>query len=573
MGQFFPDEPDLPLLELEEPALAGRISELEEMLADGWLPDHLRPPPADTPRGFSASAERIFAGSSLEKVDRREPQAWQTAAWQFSDAIGEVKFAAGVLGSILSRVRLYAGVVDDIQRAPVSVTAFMEALGPVEGAVQAGVTEEALKYADEIVSDLREQSMGGTSTLMRNSAVNIWVAGEFYLIRDTKWRIASVSELTRSTDPRGGYELITTRTGKQPRKKLDPDAFVARIWRNHPRWSGEADSSLLGVLDPCEELVLLEQAKRVITRSRLNAGGLFVPDGVGTIDLEKQLFETANTPIRDESAAATIVPLLLQGPAELGKEIKLIDLSRRVDEDLLKQEERLIDRLLSGLDLPKEFVTGLSGVKFANGIVIDDELFRSHVEPLALLIVDSFTQVVLRPSLRAKGIPEEIINKCVVWYDPSTVISRPDRSQAANDGYDRKVLSAKAWRAARGFTELDAPDDDEIIRRLALEKAMIAPEMATVLVEALNPAFFAAQRAANQEASGMPGDISQLLEGGTMPSSPGELPPPPVPGAPAEPQPGDEIPPGRPESNEMFQGGEIQPGGVMPPRRIRGGTR
>lgn len=567
MGSYFPDEPASPNgTQVSDPELAERIEELEELLASGGVPDHLLPPPADTPRSFTASAERIFAGSKLEKVDTREPMAWQTAAWQFSDAIGEVKFAANILGSILSRVRLYAGVVDDIQRAPVSATQYIDQLGPEGGATQSGVTEEALRYADEIVADMREQSYGGTSTLMRNAAVNTWIAGEFYLIRDKKWRIASVSEFRRSTDPNGGFELVTSRKNNAAKKKLDPEDFTARIWRNHPRWSGEPDSSVLGVLDICEELVLLEQCKRVITRSRLNAGGLFVPDGVGTVDLEKELFEAANSPIRDESAAATIVPLLLQGPAELGKEIKVLDLSRRVDEDLLKQEERLIDRLLSGLDLPKEFVTGLSGVKFANGIVIDDELFRSHVEPLALLIVDSFTQVVLRPSLRARGVPEEIIGKCVVWYDPSTVISRPDRSQAANDGFDRKILSAKAWRAARGFTELDAPDDNEIIRRLALEKAMIAPEMATVLVESLNPAFFAAQRAEQQKASGMPSDVSQLLQGDTMPSSPGENPPPAVPGVPGEPQPGDAIPPGRPEANPMFQGGEIQPGGVMPPR-------
>lgn len=572
MSAYFPDE--VPARNGSAPAVAGpdldsRVDDIEQLMADGWIPEHLRPPRADVPRAFNASAERIFAGSALEKVDKREPAAWQTAAWQFADAVGEVKFASTVLGSILSRVRIYAGVVDDIQRSPVSVTAFLEDLGPAEAVADTSVTRQAMEYADEIVADLREQAYGGTSTLLRNAAINIWVAGEFYLIRDNKWRVASVSELTRSTAPDGGFELITSRSNKGSRKKLASEDFVARIWRNHPRWSAEADSSMLGVLDQCEELVLLEQAKRVITRSRLNAGALFVPDGVGTVDLEKTLFEAANAPIRDESAASTIVPILLQGPAELGKEIKILDLSRRVDEDVMKQEERLIDRLLSGLDLPKEFVTGLSGVKFANGIVIDDELFRSHVEPLALLIVDSFTQVVLRPSLRARGISEDIISKCVVWYDPSTVISRPDKSQAANDGFDRKVLSAKAWRSARGFTEFDGPDDDELVKRLALEKAMIPPEMATVLVESINPAFFAAQRAAQQDASGMPDDISSLLEGGTMPSNPGDLPPAGVPGMPAEPQPGDAIPPGRPEANEMFQGGKIQPGGVMPPRGRR----
>ena len=43
----------------------------------------------------------------------------------------------------------------------------------------------------------------------------------------------------------------------------------------------EPDSSMVGVADAIEELLMLQRLTRSVTRSRLNAGMLFVPDGIG----------------------------------------------------------------------------------------------------------------------------------------------------------------------------------------------------------------------------------------------------------------------------------------------------
>lgn len=498
--------------------------------------------PYSTPRGLTAAAERLTLNSAIrESVDKRKVSAWQTAAWQFFDQIGEVKFAFSLIGQIVSRVRIYPAYLQDGEQTPISVTEFLRRFDEDDDSTE-HKTRKAMEAAQAVMDDLQQNALHSISSMLREAAINLSVPGEFYLVKHKgKWLIASGDELVQNgSGSSSTYKLKKDRVNQQGEDEIEKGAFVARIWRAHPRYSGEPDSSMLGVLDQCEQLVIIDQAMRIITRSRLNAGAVFIPEGVGASNLETVLSETATAPLEDEAALSSVVPLLLRGPAELGKEIKHIDFARKVDGDMLEQQSRALDRVLAGLDIPKDIVQGLSNARYSNAIVISDEMFRSHIEPLVLLIVDTFTQIYLRASMKKEGIDEELVQNFVVWYDPSDIVTRPDRSQAANDGFERKVLSGKAWRQARGFSETDAPDDEELIQRLALERATIPPEMGGPMIETLNPNFFKKLREENQEASEMPPDVKNIIDPG--------------PGAPPEDGPQDDL-----------GGGEISQGGFMPP--------
>jgi hypothetical protein len=506
-----------------------------------------RSAPYSQPRPLVAAAEPLkLTGNSRDRVDRRKPSAWQTASWQFFDQIGEIKFAFNLIGQAISQVRIYPAYVQNTDSPPVKVEELLKRLEDKD--TTAHKTRQASKVATEAVEDLVHNAKNGISSFLREAAINISIPGEFYLVNHKgSWHCVSGDELQGSA---GAYKLKSDRMSSTAEEQLSESAYVARVWRAHPRFSAEPDSSMLGVLDACEELVLLDQAMRIITRSRLNAGALFIPDGVGATTIEEQIAAAATGPIEDESAATTVVPLLLRGPAELGKEIKLIDLSRRVDSDMLDQQSRALDRVLAGVDIPKDIVQGLSQARYSNAIIITDEMYKSHIEPLILLLVDSLTRIVLQPALKKAGIDPDLSNNLVIWYDPSDIVTRPDRSQAANDGFDRKTLSAKAWRSARGFTEMDAPDEDELILRLALEKAQVPPDMAQVVLENLNQSFFDKEREEGQATSEMPGEIQQLLDPNATPAMPEQ----PEPGPPEE-GPADDL-----------NGGEVSPGGFMPPR-------
>lgn len=517
-----------------------------------------------TPRPIVGSTEKLNLTKGAERVDKRPTSAWQTAAWQCFDAIGEVHFAFSLIGQIMSRVLLYPAVVEDQDEAPLHVDDYAKQLKEQSGA-DIPMTERVLQAATELMDDLALHAEGGLSNMLRLMALNLSVPGELYFCNiNDRWVIASTDELLQQGTSLRYKRMRSSRSNSTDAQgiSLPPDTFIARIWRAHPRFTGEPDSSMLGTLDDCELLVLLQQSMRSITRSRMNAGIMFIPEGITSfvagnegMSVEEALTTSSLESVKDETAQATVVPQILKGPPDLGDKIKWIPYGRQIDQQFIDLLDKTLQRVLQGLDIPKEIVAGLSDAKFANAIVITDELFKAHVEPLVLLVIDSLTTVYLRPLLIKKlGLgnnprivddASNIINRLVVWADTSNISSRPDKSQAANEGYDRHALSAQAWRATRGFSETDKPSEQELLLRLIMEKGQVPPDIAETVIRAINPEFFEAARA---EVSEIPPEIEQLLAPVV-----GEQPPPPAPsgqtGTPLE---------------QQLSGAEINPNGTTP---------
>ena len=408
------------------------------------------------PRSLSASAARI--GPAKDHRAKRPTSAWQAEAWRYAETIGEVKFAFDMVAALVSRVRLYAAVVDDPDMVPVEASLFLDSIH--KAGLNAEESTKVIRAAQEVVSDLMLHSQGLGSGFLRDIATNLQIAGEVYVVsHENRWIAVSSDSLK----PVGEHwKVQTDRSNSKDDIELPEDTFVARIWKPSARYSAEPTSSMVGVLDACEALVLLDQAMRAMTRTRLGAGIIFIPDGITVAtgdDVEEVLIEATTQPITDETAATSVVPLMLKGPVELGKEIRRIDLARPIDDTMITMSDRLMNRILTGLDVPKDIVTGLADTRYANALIVTDDLFRTSVEPLVLLICDALTQAVLRPAMRKalvgegdKDVPA-LADHIIIWFDPSDAVTRPDKSQAANDGWDRGILSAESWRASRGFTQ------------------------------------------------------------------------------------------------------------------------
>lgn len=459
--------------------------------------------------GITASGSTINVGDErdaiLTSAVARYARTWQRAAWDYVEAIGEIRYGFGALASAGGRAVLCGAILEDPTKPPVTLTAIKDS-DPTFGKV-GGRTREVMSRANDMVAELGRQ-------LITTALYNICVAGEFYLINlDNQWRILSSEELvpvgvtgevlspiqlSRRNAPKVNYWAVKQDRALPP-VALPQDVYLARIWRAHPRWQMEPSSSMLGVLDQCEELLLLDQMFRASTRSRLFAGALFIPDGVDSPGeentLESDLTTAALTSISKEDAAYGVVPMILTGPGEASDQIRHFMLSRGITEPDVQLLDRVLDRILTGIDLPKEFVKGLGSAKYANSVVIEEGMYRMHIAPLLELICDALTKVYLRPRLIKEGYAEAIVNRMVVTFDPVNIVTRPDQGQAANDGYDRKTLSGAAWRAARGFSEADAPTGDEQFQRWQREKGIIPPDAAAAYVEFLGgPGLKAARK-------------------------------------------------------------------------------
>ena len=511
---------------------------------------YAEPQSFNTPRPLTAAAAQVNLNdkgeAELFKARRQSAStSWQTEAWEYYDSIGEIKYAFNLVASVVSRIRLYAAAISNPNEAP----------APIQ---DVGKVDERLSAAAQRALDRLSSAFGGQAGLLKDAALNLQVTGECYLVQipervgsglPESWDVRSVDEL--QIDSKGNYVINPRRDvgggggmmsqGNKEAILLPNKAFVGRIWRSHPRYTQEADSSLRGLLDLCAELLLLNRTFRATARSRLNAGALYLPDGLSVAagpdpdypydedgnynesytpeeaadDFEDQLIDAMTTPIKDEDSASAVVPLIIRGPAELGDKIKQFKFERSFDPSLAQRADRVLERIMQGLDVPKDVVTGLANVKYSNALQIDEALYKAHIEPLMLLIVDALTVMYLRPYLVANGYsPEEVRNVCI-WYDPSLVATRNDRAADADMGFDKLAISYDAWRRAHGFSETDAPDPNEYALRLVMSKGMVSPELTERLLGQVAPDLMGSVRDQAMAEGGkpIPPEIDQLLQG------------------------------------------------------------
>jgi hypothetical protein len=557
--------------------------------------------PFSTHRNLTAAAQLVDISTSEGRTSyakrRATAQGWQDEAWLYSDAIGEIGYAFTVVANALSRVRLYTAQVVDPASLPT----------PADPDNQTG--QASIEVLERLSS-----AFGGIPGLLRDAAMCLQISGECLLVQRPanpfadppqleSWDIRSADEMQLTPD--GRWVIVPREDGdKSSGIVLPKNAYVARIWRPHARFSDSSTSSMRPVLDLCAELMLLNKTFRATARSRLNSGMLYLPDGLSvaaqpdadafastedeledpdadsagtfpasafdvaeqsdTDEFEEALLEAMTTPIADEESAAAVVPLLVRGPADLGEKIRYIQFERSFDPSLAERAQHVLDRIMQGLDVPKEIVKGLSALKFSTAQIVDTQLYQAHVEPLALLICDALTTVYLRPALRSLGLPEDEVQKHVIWYDPSEVTTRPNRAEDADKGYTEHLISGSAWRRAHNFTDDDAPTSTELAVRLLIEKAQLTPELAESLLSVVAPEIMQAVRDASQAANPapLPSDVSDALDGGTPPppeeppgDSGGAPPAPPAPPAPTSPPAAPSTPPA-PAPVEAFPGEE-----------------
>ena len=338
--------------------------------------------PYTTIRPLTAAAARVRINDKTETermLKRKKSATWQSEAWAYFDLIGEIKYAFLLTGSIMSRMKLFVGYVDTPSSQP----------GRIEDV--SDLPENYLIATQRHFQRL-ESGFGGIPGLMRESSINLCVPGECFLVQEKakpaskipeKWTIRSTDEVEVDTSGHAGLRQSSSSKGADGLELLPDDSFIGRIWRPHSRYHEDADSSMRALLDLSAELLLLNRTVRATAKSRLNAGALFIPDGLSVAaspditnedgdfetaeddTFEQELIAAMTMPIQDEDSASAVVPLLIRGPGELGNQIKQFSFQRSFDAALTERADRVLDRILQGLDIPKDIVTGLSQVKYA----------------------------------------------------------------------------------------------------------------------------------------------------------------------------------------------------------------
>lgn len=478
-------------------------------------------------RPMVASAARINLSlqNQIEFLTKiRQANKWQEDAWEYYDLVGEIKQAATLLANVTSRIRLYPAFIVDRDAVP----SIIDDIKDIPDSVKEKANAAMLLLAS---------GNGGISGLLRDAALNLFIAGECFLIREParpsknepeKWQIRSVSEFRKAIvdTPNGPVESMSIHPTKSNIESevinLPPGTFVGRIWRSHPRYSLDPDSSLLGVLEQLDELLWIDRLSRSTIRSRLNNGIFALPDELdqqqgldGEADpedpdyeeevadlshdvgqaLEEELMDELLEPLEDETSSSASLPVFMRAPGERIEQIRHITFSRPYDPIILKRNERIMERIMTSLDLPKDVMAGFANLKYSNAIIIEEALYKAHIEPLILMIVDSLTVMFLRPVLRGLGVPEDIVARVTVWYDPAAITAKPDKASAATEGFNANNISGAAWRRENGFSETDAPTQLELAQKMAISKGLLSEPITEALLNTLIPDILGKVRA------------------------------------------------------------------------------
>ena len=448
-------------------------------------------------------AAGTFAAQRVDLLDdkaRRRTTAgsneWQKEAWTYADEIEEVKFAENFRGSLMRRLVLFAGFVPQPGQAPIPVEDAAPTDLPAEIA-QAAIDELARLGSQDQQAELLGQ-WGGIATISGES----YLIGQPSPLADTgeRWRLFSESNMIRGTA--GNAIAIRTRPGGTP-ENIDPvtDAVV-RVFRPHNRWPDLADSNMRAVLGTCEEILIYARQMRAVGKSRTSAPVFYVaneigdppsPDGKPTA-WETNLVTSMVAAITDDAAPSAVVSQIIRGPAAFGTGQKAVpakdaiftvDLSRKIDDKAIERISFLIKRLAHGLDVPVEIITGISDVNHWTAWQIEDSTYKSHIEPDAILFASALTSELLRPGLLEifgeNAIP--FLRKISVGINPAALVVRPNRAQDALDAFDRWAISWDALREHLSFGEDEAPDEDEMLMRLALTRSIGAATITAPMLE------------------------------------------------------------------------------------------
>ncbi len=453
-------------------------------------------------------------------------EAWQAEAYEHVNAIGELGYVLGVQANTVAKGRLVLVEEDDDGIA----------IDPKDSD-----TPSANRAKAERVHRALTGPDGGEEAILERLAWHDPIAGEALLlgepVGDDKgkiakrnaplaWEVVSVLEVVEDEHTKG--QQGTARKLKRKRSAasarldirgqqnaeapLHEQAYLARYHRKDLAYSGDPTSALRRNAGICREIILLDQLKAAMIKSKIPAGILFVPeevdfpaeddDGIADGDDISRFLQTLvrhmSTAVEDRSSATALVPNLVRAPADFIDKFKLLSLSDgSLDLTAVKEaRDDALSRLAAGVDVPPERMTGMGATNHWTSALLSDDEIQKHVIPTGERLARFLTISYLRRMLIASEdmTPEDAERFRYEFTAPET---RMDKAASADTLHKAGLLSDAARIESHGFDpDLDTPSEDERARRyietLALtpsvtNRALLAALIKFDEVEGLDP--------------------------------------------------------------------------------------
>ena len=272
---------------------------------------------------------------------------------------------------------------------------------------------------------------------------------------------------------KGGRYVLKDRDGRE--RDLDSAYDVWRSYDPDRKWSDLATSSHKAMLDIFEAFVIAYAEERAVSiRVALNTGIVGISEDVFAVGgqedsvgsegsdqgaaLEARFQQMLGMTIRNPRDAASFVPPVLVTPAGQKVSDVIQHVSIAAERDKRKVAERidmLKEEFAIGTDLPADVAKGfLADMNHWNAWQVDESAYKNYLAPKIQSVVhDAFEEIAVALSIDVTGL--------TIGIDASQLISQKDMTEEAGSAFDRKAISATAYRRYAGFIEDDAPEAEE----------------------------------------------------------------------------------------------------------------
>lgn len=386
---------------------------------------------------------------------------WQADAWRFYDNTGQGRYVANAVANAISRCKLSIVEVDPDTG---------ETLGPAD---------------DERLRPLAASPLGVGPRRRENlrlAALNLFVAGEFYLIGEhgatlpdgskakDLWYIVSGFDFDRRQTAKGLKCLRPASIGGGEATLHTDRDVIARVWTPHPKHASEADSPFRAALPDLSVLATVRKREAAELDSRLTGAGILVwPDSVdfgkkGIQGFTDKLVAAASEIIDDPAHPNSLIPEMITMHPDHIEKIRHLTFWSELSEALANLTERKVRSLAQSLDAPIEMALGNEDSNHWTAWLVSEDTITTHYDPILSRIADALTQVFLIPGLELLGYDTA---RYAYAFDTSPLKLRGD---AVGDGlnlWDRDLISDAAMLKVANYDPEDAPTPAEKAQRFA----------------------------------------------------------------------------------------------------------
>lgn len=421
----------------------------------------------------ASAAHRIGDPPTGRLIRPRNDQDWPKECWEFYDNVGELHYVATQNGRAVGRVRFYIAEYDDdgIPREVERGKAAALSRGLLGGEAQSA----ELKFAIGVQGIISGQSL---LTVHEEDGWAVYSDQDFTLDQ---------ADLMQATAKRGvsPYRINTgVGTGSE---RLKPKTLTIHMWDRHPGKVRSVDSSTRPALSYLRELCRIDEYVQATLLSRIaTAGILQVPQNASippppnaptddkTHPLSHYLGWLASQNITQPGSASGVTPLVIDVPE--GEELKHLALDYPLTEVVNQFREMNLKRVAMSMDMAPEAMSGFAGVKYSNAEFIQDDQTRTHIMRRVNAVRAALTRHYVVPLLG---------DRFLVEADASDLEVKPDKSESAIALFDRGEIDGETLREETGLRDGKPPEDDTLLKWLAVRAATTNPSLLPALLPLL----------------------------------------------------------------------------------------